>query len=77
MIRTTPNARALPLLAVAMAAALLGACQKSNEGRPSIDRTEEIKRADAQRSGSQAGEAKPEAPLRPRAGLPDDDPGTP
>jgi len=59
MIRTTPNARALPLLAVAMAAALLGACQKSNEGRPSIDRTEEIKRADAQRYGSQAGEAKP------------------
>ena len=50
--------RALPLLAVAIAATLLGACQKSDDPR-SIDRTDEIKRADAERIAAQAAAPAP------------------
>lgn len=61
MISTARTLRALPLLAVAIAATLLGACQKSNDSR-SIDRTDEIKRADAERIAAQTPAPAPADP---------------
>ncbi|QQQ02662.1 TlpA family protein disulfide reductase [Lysobacter enzymogenes] len=58
MISTARTRRALPLLAVAIAATLLGACQKSDDPR-SIDRADEIKRADAERIAAQAAAPAP------------------
>ena len=59
MILSVRNSRALPLFAVAMAAVLLGACQKSSDESKHPDQTDAIKRADAERMQSKPAEAPP------------------